>query len=198
MHCRYLPEAGRYASQGVVFVSPGVGLRVSPPVLWVFRLGRFLAGIARAGCREASPARRKGGPRGLSAVLSNPARPALRVIQLFRTRRNRMNRQGARTETIFGKRPTPAGYCKASFNFRVSSGTGRLCEAAGVRRKGRPNFVRSSSRLARPERTPFQPSGTSMALKKSCRSGTPSVFLTGMYCYSVCRKPVFTAPASGS
>ena len=145
-----------------------------------------------------APARRKGGPRGLSAVLSNPARPALRVIQLFRTRRNRMNRQGARTETIFGKRPTPAGYCKASFNFRVSSGTGRLCEAAGVRRKGRPNFVRSSSRLARPERTPFQPSGTSMALKKSCRSGTPSVFLTGMYCYSVCRKPVFTAPASGS
>ncbi len=71
---------------------------------------------SRRSLQPAGPVRVPLGPTGAFAGFAsqnaarNPARPALRAIQLFRTWRNRMNRPGARLTECWGQIP-PARDC---------------------------------------------------------------------------------------
>ncbi len=77
------------------------------------------------------------------AVPSNPARRALRAIQLFRSWRDSMNRPGARImpgRSLF-IRVVASGLARANSSFRVPSGTGASRWGAAGPRDLRSRFV---------------------------------------------------------
>ncbi len=101
-----------------------------------------------------APARRKGGLRGLSAVLSRSRAPRLRSDSLFRTWRNRMNRPGAQPKTVFSPEwPVPSAGRHRPPGAPVGCFAGVLLALVGPPpAQGRRNLLPSQLQLSRAER----------------------------------------------